>query len=1479
MSKYLVVLLLSSSLTFIVGLSSKSQLESESGHAPYNRFTYHLPNDVVPLFYEIDLIVSLHNENLIVRSDSTIKIEVYNETKVISLHYVGYIRNVMIISEIGTPVSVPSKSYIKETETVDLHFENVISPGRYKLVIQYISKSLKSLFKIPYFTNTTESWFIYTVFQPYGARYVFPCWDEPAIEAAFAVKARYQTDDTTDPEAEDWDESKHQLSSFHSLETSKLHIYHVEITLYPSEICLDLRYVPKIKSVIWCREHMNPLFQVAYNTTRSVMKSLSEYTMSQKQLNLDYKVIPGIRKDSIGNWKILIYREGAISYDKDLDPIAQQMEITRLITRTIANLWFHSMVSPFRWKHFWLNEALAAFFQTKVLKDDMLELFLVQTLHESLYLDTNDGEINDNFEMIPLENYMSLEDTLRFSFTISLKAPAIFYMLEHMINPHVFREGLASYFVIHMSTHATSDNLWDAMQLVLNGEHIQLHPHFKLKHVMRTWIRQKHYPIVNVKRNHDHEIVISREPDRLDSTTFTFQKWWIPITFTILKDYNFNNTKPLAWLHPRRSSITLNPIRKSDWIVVNIQQTGYYRVKYERWNWNLIANYLNSEKYIFIHVLNRAKLIDDAYYFMMTHQLDYHIFIKLTSYLSQETDYTAWYPMFKIFEYLSKFLPFSENHRFKTHMRTILDSLFLKIKLLEHPYGSNSINILRHEASKWACVLDNAYCKRAAHIKLQLHLENPEKHKLSPSLKEWTYCNGLPVEDSVTQMKMWTHLIQTTNSHRIIYKYLTCNTKFDNIHMFLKFILNDYTMKYNERINAFYSAIARYAHDYMRIILKDFERYNPKTMSNDVTPLHYDIEVKILNHSSEDTITIIGNYTIKIMIHRETEKIIMHLSNYKVTITTHGISLICETNKSIEYVFSYALLYNGFLVVQFTTVLSPGNYTLHITKLRKVTVTANDLWAIIDKDNSSKLRDHTNPTYNIPNLKKLMHTWIKEMHYPVLKVIRNYHNNMVMMLQENHNILDRNQWWIPVTYTTQTELEFTDILPKLWLQPGVQNLIIEETVQKNEWIIANLQQAEEYYLQTCETIIGKILFALLLSSNVILIAAEENPFVKYSDYEVLELVEDTLPRNAEPQVYNMNLTLNRTPDGLSIKGQSIISFRIYIPINFLRFHYFGNITKASLQLFGNKADSERNIVSNISCIDEIAHTIDLSLEKMLEPGYLRVATPDHLWSQMQIALQDSEYENTNIILKTVMDSWTKQQNYPIVTVERNNNAEINICLYYVKSKSFSLQRSWWIPITFTIQNKFDFHNTVPYAWLTPEKSCIPLEPIRKNNWIIVNLQQTGYYRVKYEQWNWQLLAKYLNSKKYENIHVLNRAQIIDDAYYFMMTEELDCDMFFFITKYLSQELNFKAWYPMLKIFEYISPYLSFPESASLQNHMLAIINSVLERITYEESDSDDIYTIFLRQELAKWACILDDFDCKKIANIKLVEYLTDSNSM
>jgi len=57
---------------------------------------------------------------------------------------------------------------------------------------------------------------------------------------------------------------------------------------------------------------------------------------------------------------------------------------------------------------------------------------------------------------------------------------------------------------------------------------------------------------------------------------------------------------------------------------------------------------------------------------MMKKQLDYDMFIKLTSYLSRETDYIAWYSMFKNFEYLSSFLPFEESYSLKVDIASIL---------------------------------------------------------------------------------------------------------------------------------------------------------------------------------------------------------------------------------------------------------------------------------------------------------------------------------------------------------------------------------------------------------------------------------------------------------------------------------------------------------------------------------------------------------------------------------------------------------------------------------------------------------------------------------------------------------------------------------------------------------------------------------------------------------------------------------------
>lgn len=52
-------------------------------------------------------------------------------------------------------------------------------------------------------------------------------------------------------------------------------------------------------------------------------------------------------------------------------------------------------------------------------------------------------------------------------------------------------------------------------------------------------------------------------------------------------------------------------INASEWIIFNVQQTGYYRVNYEIENWQALTDQLLTEHPL-IHITNRAQMLDDA---------------------------------------------------------------------------------------------------------------------------------------------------------------------------------------------------------------------------------------------------------------------------------------------------------------------------------------------------------------------------------------------------------------------------------------------------------------------------------------------------------------------------------------------------------------------------------------------------------------------------------------------------------------------------------------------------------------------------------------------------------------------------------------------------------------------------------------------------------------------------------------------------
>jgi len=130
---------------------------------------------------------------------------------------------------------------------------------------------------------------------------------------------------------------------------------------------------------------------------------------------------------------------------------------------------------------------------------------------------------------------------------------------------------------------------------------------------------------------------------------------------------------------------------------------------------------------------------------------------------------------------------------------------------------------------------------------------------------------------------------------------------------------------------------------------------------------------------------------------------------------------------------------------------------------------------------------------------------------------------------------------------------------------------------------------------------------------------------------------------------------------------------------------------------------------------------------MLKYSNVAAVTPDDLWT----ALQDPSNKTnvTSAELKTVMNNWMYQENYPIVHVKRdykNNMAIIQQQRFGERAEDPENQKvRWWIPISFTTQSNPAFSDTAPHVWLNPENTLSLFDVADEGHWIIVNLQQSG----------------------------------------------------------------------------------------------------------------------------------------------------------
>lgn len=199
------------------------------------------------------------------------------------------------------------------------------------------------------------------------------------------------------------------------------------------------------------------------------------------------------------------------------------------------------------------------------------------------------------------------------------------------------------------------------------------------------------------------------------------------------------------------------------------------------------------------------------------------------------------------------------------------------------------------------------------------------------------------------------------------------------------------------------------------------------------------------------------------------------------------------------------------------------------------------------------------------------------------------------------------------------------------------------------------------------------------------------------------------------------------------------------------------------------------------------------------------AEQDDLWAAFTAKAHQYNRINKDYDMKTIMDSWTLQTGFPLVKVTRDyETGTIEISQHrFLENKTLSEQQTgkeqcWWVPLSYTTASKMDFETTTTKDWLECDESgkskTLRLENLAdKNEWILFNIQLSGVYRVMYDTANWNLLNQTLNSKDFTSIHVMNRAQLIDDVIWLAWSGYHEYDITFDLLDYMIQEREYLPW--------------------------------------------------------------------------------------
>ncbi|EFX67103.1 hypothetical protein DAPPUDRAFT_203789 [Daphnia pulex] len=725
-----------------------------------------LPRTVLPRHYDVRLLPILEKGNFTVLGRVSIDIQCLQSTDRIVLHSSDIqvdLKSVQVIERgADKTLSIERIDYETVAEFLVIRLnvgqqqgKAILAKGsNYTVSMNFVANLTETsagFFRSVYMEDGVERYMAVSQMEPTDARRVFPCFDEPNMKAIFTVTLGRHRDmmalsnmpliNTTQIDGMDnfyWDHfAPSLLMSTYLVAFAVANFTKIEADVAHGNWKFNIYVRTSAISQAQYAKDIGPKTQAFYEDYFQVPFPLPKQ---------DMMAIPSAFVGAMENWGLLTFGESVLLYDEDVSSLDDRQTVVELVTHELAHQWFGNLVTMDWWTELWLKEGFTSY--VECLGADFvdpslerLQQFVTSGLQAVMRLDALESSHPISVLVNHPDEIGELFDDISYK-----KGAAITRMLASFIGDKSFRDGLTNYLRIHQYGNAVQDDLWNAFDKQAKVDQVFLP--IKVETIMDAWTAKMGFPVITVQRDYKSRnisvtqkrfLIRKSNSSTADTTVYL---WWVPLTYTT--DFQ---TIGSTWLADNQTSKNLTlefEVEDNQWIIFNVDETGYYRVNYDAHNWKLIGQQLMTN-HTAISVINRAQIMNDALNLARAGLLDYETPLNLTEYLEREEEFLPWESTLTALSYLNSMMQRTPGYGLlKNYVMKILMPLYNSLGFVHRSTDSHLTGKLRRKVVERCCSLGHKNCVTQAIESYSQWMADPGNTTIVPSvLKGVVACTAI----------------------------------------------------------------------------------------------------------------------------------------------------------------------------------------------------------------------------------------------------------------------------------------------------------------------------------------------------------------------------------------------------------------------------------------------------------------------------------------------------------------------------------------------------------------------------------------------------------------------------------------------------------------------------------------------------------------------------------------------------------------